>query len=213
MTTLSSTSCASFSELMGSQTLLPIIQADNVEQGVNIAKAMASSGLQLVEVVLRTTEALEVIKAIKLQVPGLLVGAGTVVNVTSLQQAIDAGADFIVTPAVSEKLLSHLAVCGIPVLPGVSNTADILMAREFGFTELKLFPAELSGGAAFLSAISAVFQGITFCPTGGVSAQNKEEYLSLNNVIAVGGSWVCRKEWVLNEDWPAITQACSQAIN
>ncbi len=210
MTTFSSTS---FSTLMGSQTLLPIIQADSVEQGVNIAKAMAASGLKLVEVVLRTAEVLDALMAIKQQVPELLVGAGTVVNTTSLQQAIDAGADFIVTPAVSEKLLSHLAVCGIPVLPGVSNTADILMAREFGFTELKLFPAELSGGAPFLSAISSVFQDITFCPTGGVSAENKDEYLSLNNVIAVGGTWVCRKDWVVNEDWQSITKACSEAVS
>ncbi|OUR88156.1 keto-deoxy-phosphogluconate aldolase [Gammaproteobacteria bacterium 42_54_T18] len=206
-------SSTSFSKLMGSQTLLPIIQADSVEQGVNIAKAMAASGLKLVEVVLRTAEALEALMAIKQQVPELLVGAGTVVNDTLLQQAIDAGADFIVTPAVSEKLLAALAVCGTPVLPGVSNTADILMAREFGFTELKLFPAELSGGAPFLSAISTVFQDISFCPTGGVTAQNKEEYLSLNNVIAIGGTWVCRKEWVVNEDWQAITDACTQAIN
>ncbi len=213
MTSFSSASLsdASFSQLMGSQTLLPIIQADSIEQGVNIAKAMAASGLKLVEVVLRTPEALAALIAIKEQVPGLLVGAGTIVNMTSLQQAIDAGADFIVTPAVSEKLLSHLAVCGLPVLPGVSNTADILMAREFGFTELKLFPAALSGGAPFLSAISSVFQDIKFCPTGGVSAQNKEDYLSLPNVIAVGGTWVCRKEWVVNEDWQAITDACIQA--
>jgi len=198
---------------MGSQTLLPIIQADSVEQGVNIAKAMAVSGLKLVEVVLRTKEALKVLTAIKQQVPQLLVGAGTVINVTSLQQAIDAGADFIVTPAVSEKLLSHLAVCSLPVLPGVSNTADILMAREFGFTELKLFPAVLSGGASFLSTISSIFPDIKFCPTGGVSSQNKTEFLSLDNVMAVGGTWVCRKEWVVNEEWQAITDACSKACN
>jgi len=118
-----------------------------------------------------------------------------------------------VTPAVSEKLLSHLAVCAIPVLPGVSNTADILMAREFGFTELKLFPASLSGGAPFLSAISSIFQDIKFCPTGGISLDNKAEYLSLSNVIAVGGTWVCRKDWVVNEEWQAITDACNEAIN
>ncbi len=198
---------------MGSQTLLPIIQADSVEQGVNIAKAMAASGLKLVEVVLRTNEALDVLTAIKQQVPELLVGAGTVVNRTTLQQAIDAGADFIVTPAVSEKLLSHLSDCSLPVLPGVSNTADILMAREFGFTELKLFPASLSGGAPFLSAISSIFQDIKFCPTGGISLDNKAEYLSLSNVIAVGGTWVCRKDWVVNEEWQAITDACNEAIN
>ena len=203
----------SFSSLMGSQTLLPIIQADTPEQGVNIAKAMAKSGLNLVEVVLRTEQSLAALSAIKAEVPELIVGAGTITNEAILKQAIEAGADFIVTPAVSEKLLGFLVDCGVPVLPGVSNTGDIIMAREFGFTELKLFPASLAGGAPFLSSISSVFQDIKFCPTGGVSEQNKGDYLSLNNVIAVGGTWVCRKDWVAEENWQAITEACAQAIH
>ncbi|MBU2881721.1 bifunctional 4-hydroxy-2-oxoglutarate aldolase/2-dehydro-3-deoxy-phosphogluconate aldolase [Psychrosphaera sp. B3R10] len=202
----------SFSTLMGEQTLLPIIQADSPTQGVNIAKAMASAGLKLVEVVLRTEQSLAALTAIKEQVPELIVGAGTITNETILKEAIDAGADFIVTPAVSAKLLEHLVTCGVPVLPGVSNTGDILMAREFGYTELKLFPASLSGGAPFLAAVGSVFQDITFCPTGGVTPQNKGEYLALNNVIAVGGTWVCRKEWVAEENWQAITDACKNAI-
>ena len=203
----------SFSSLMGTQTLLPIIQADTPEQGVNIAKAMAKSGLTLVEVVLRTEQSLAALSAIKAEVPELIVGAGTITNEAILKQAIDAGADFIVTPAVSEKLLGFLVDCGVPVLPGVSNTGEILLAREFGFTELKLFPASLSGGAPFLSSISSVFQDIKFCPTGGVSEQNKGDYLSLNNVMAVGGTWVCRKDWVAEENWQAITEACAKAIH
>jgi len=198
--------------LMAGQTLLPIIQAESVEQGVNIAKAMAAAGLKLVEVVLRTEQSLAALTAIKQQVPELIVGAGTVINETILQQAIEAGADFIVTPAVSDKLLGHLIKCGVPVLPGVSNTGEILLAIEYGYTELKLFPASLSGGAPFLAAISSIFQNIKFCPTGGVSAENKEDYLSLNNVMAVGGTWVCKKEWVVQENWQAITNACKDAI-
>lgn len=203
----------SFSSLMGTQTLLPIIQADTPEQGVNIAKAMAKSGLSLVEVVLRTEQSLAALSAIKAEVPELIVGAGTITNEAILKQAIEAGADFIVTPAVSEKLLGFLVDCGVPVLPGVSNTGEILMAREFGFTELKLFPASLAGGTPFLSSISSVFQDIKFCPTGGVSEQNKGDYLSLDNVIAVGGTWVCRKDWVAEENWQAITEACAKAIH
>lgn len=201
----------SFQSLMNGQTLLPIIQADTAEQGVNIAKAMAKSGLKLVEVVLRTEGSLAALTAIKQQVPELIVGAGTVIDEVILQNAIDAGADFIVTPAISEKLLGHLVKCGIPVVPGVSNTSDILLAIEHGFTELKLFPASLSGGAPFLKAVGSVFQGITFCPTGGVSQENKLEYLSLDNVIAVGGTWVCKREWIENENWQAITNACAEA--
>lgn len=201
-----------FSELMAGQTLLPIIQADTPEQGVHIAKAMAEAGLTLVEVVLRTEASIDALKAIKEQVPQLKVGAGTVINETILKQAHDAGSDFIVTPAVSPKLLSELVKCGVPVLPGVSNTGDILMALEYGFEEQKLFPASLAGGAPFVSAVSSVFRSVSFCPTGGVSEANKMDYLSLNNVFAVGGTWVAKKEWVAQGNWQAITDSCIEAL-
>ncbi len=203
----------SFSSLMGNQSLLPIIQADTPEQGVAIAKAMSEAGLKLIEVVLRTEASLEALSAIKAELPDLIVGAGTVTNETILQQAIEAGSDFIITPAVSERLLTNLADCGLPVLPGVSNTGEILMAREFGYQELKLFPAALSGGAKFLGAIASIFQDISFCPTGGVTAENKAEYFALNNVFAVGGTWVAKKEWVDSQNWQAITDACITGNN
>lgn len=201
-----------FSELMSGQTLLPIIQASSPEEGVNIARAMAASGLNLVEVVLRTDASIDALHAIKQEVPELIVGAGTVINSKILAQALSAGSDFIVTPAVSSALLSELTQCPVPVLPGVSNTGDILMTLEFGFKEQKLFPASLSGGAPFLSALSSVFREVSFCPTGGVSQNNKMDYLSLNNVFAVGGTWVAKKEWIEASDWQSITKACSEAI-
>lgn len=200
-----------FSELMSGQTLLPIIQADSPEQGVNIAKAMSKAGLKLVEVVLRTEASLEALSAIKTEVPSLIVGAGTVINEEILAAALEVGSDFIVTPAVSASLLDVLKSCQVPVLPGVSNTADILMTLEAGFTEQKLFPASLSGGAPFLRAVSSVFRSVTFCPTGGVNQSNKMDYLTLPNVFAVGGTWVAQKEWVNEGNWDAITQACLEA--
>lgn len=202
-----------FSELMSGQTLLPIIQATTPEQGVNIARAMADAGLGLVEVVLRTEASLAALMAIKKQVPELKVGAGTVINSTILNQALDAGSDFIVTPAVSEKLLSELVKIDVPVLPGVSNTGEILLASEFGFEEQKLFPAALAGGAKFLSALSSVFQSVSFCPTGGVNQLNRNDFLSLSNVFAVGGTWVSTSDWVETSNWSAITDACRQALH
>jgi 2-dehydro-3-deoxyphosphogluconate aldolase/(4S)-4-hydroxy-2-oxoglutarate aldolase len=201
----------SFSSLMGTQTLLPIIQADTAEEGLNIAKAMGAAGIKLVEVVLRTPASYDAITLIKKELPEMIVGAGTILDEEILLKALAAGSDFIITPATSAKLYNILANCPVPVVPGVSNAADILRAYENGYTEIKLFPASLCGGVAFLKAMSSVFQTIKFCPTGGVNAQNKAEFLALDNVIAVGGTWVADKKWVQSEDWAAITAACSEA--
>jgi len=201
----------SFSHLMGKQTLLPIIQANTVAQGVEIAKAMSAAGISLVEVVLRTEASLDVITAIKHELPNLKVGAGTVLDADILKKALSAGSDFIITPATSRQLLTELATCPVPVLPGVSNTADILLAREFGYTELKLFPAALSGGADFLSAMCSVFKDISFCPTGGINQSNQQEYLALSNVFAVGGTWIAKSHWVEQAQWAKITAACEAA--
>tara|TARA_R110001583_G_scaffold30706_4_gene105813 strand:- start:10065 stop:10688 length:624 start_codon:yes stop_codon:yes gene_type:complete len=201
----------SFSTLMGKQTLLPIIQADSVEQGLNIAKAMASAGINLVEVVLRTPVSLDIIKALKSELPELKVGAGTVFDAETLKKALDAGSDFIITPTISNKLLTELANCTVPVVPGVSNSADILLAIEFGYTELKLFPASLSGGTPFLKAMGSVFKGISFCPTGGINESNQQEYLALTNVFAVGGTWIAKSDWVESCQWSKITSACRAA--
>lgn len=203
----------SFSNLMGKQALLPIIQADTVEQGLNITKAMVNAGVGLIEVVLRTEASLDIIKVLKQELPDLKVGAGTVIDKDILEQAIDAGSDFIITPTISRELLAHLSECTVPVLPGVSNASDILLAREFGYKELKLFPASLSGGAPFLKAMGSIFKGISFCPTGGINESNQKDYLSLNNVFAVGGTWVAKPEWVADESWQKITNACDIAQN
>jgi len=200
-----------FSSLMEEQTLLPIIQADTVEQGVEIGKAMSIAGIGLVEVVLRTEASIDIIKTLKTEVPNLKVGAGTVVNEKAYNKAIDAGSDFIITPTSSTKLFETLAQSPVPVLPGVSDPASILLSVEFGYKELKLFPASLSGGSQFLFAMSSIFKDISFCPTGGITSANKHEYLNLSNVFAVGGTWVAKKEWVESKDWAKISAACLAA--
>ncbi len=200
-----------FSTLMGKQTLLPIIQADTIEQGLAIGKAMVAADIHLVEVVLRTEASIDIIKVLKKELPALKVGAGTVIDAGILNQALDAKSDFIITPTLSTSLLTQLANCPVPVLPGVSNAADILLARDFGYCQLKLFPASLSGGVAFLSAMSAVFRDITFCPTGGITQSNQQEYLDLANVFAVGGTWVAKPDWIKMGQWSKVTAACKAA--
>ncbi|QDO99902.1 bifunctional 4-hydroxy-2-oxoglutarate aldolase/2-dehydro-3-deoxy-phosphogluconate aldolase [Thalassotalea sp. PS06] len=200
-----------FSSMMGDQTILPIVQANTPEQGVEIAKAMQAANLKAVEVVLRTEQALATITAIKEQLPDLKVGAGTVLDEGMIDAVIKAGADFIVTPASTPKLLKALAESNIPALPGVASGSEVLMAREHGFSELKFFPAEQKGGAPFIKSISSVFAGISFCPTGGIHAGNKDDYLNLPNVFAVGGTWMAKPEWVANGEWQKITDACIEA--
>ncbi|MBE0352920.1 MULTISPECIES: bifunctional 4-hydroxy-2-oxoglutarate aldolase/2-dehydro-3-deoxy-phosphogluconate aldolase [Pseudoalteromonas] len=203
---------SAFSKLMAGQPILPIIQAHDPQQGVAVARAMQDAGINLVEVVLRTEQSLAAITAIKSALPNLIVGAGTITRSDTLNNAINAGADYIVTPAVSPRLLDALASCGKPCLPGVSNNADILLASEYGFTEHKLFPASLCGGIDFLHAVSSVFQEVRFCPTGGVNAQNFKDFLALDNVFAVGGTWVAKPDWVNTKDWQSITQACANVL-
>ncbi|MCM2680701.1 bifunctional 4-hydroxy-2-oxoglutarate aldolase/2-dehydro-3-deoxy-phosphogluconate aldolase [Echinimonas agarilytica] len=200
-----------FSELMAGQTLLPIIQADSVEQGILIAKAMANAELKVVEVVLRSESSLETLTAIKEELPELVVGAGTVLDKHILAEALLAKPDYIVTPCCTPDLLRALVDSNVVALPGVANCADIALARDAGFPELKLFPASLAGGIPFLKAVSSVFQDTSFCPTGGINADNKNDFLALPNVVAVGGTWVAKKEWVEAENWEAITQACCAA--
>ena len=197
-----------FSQIMGGQTLLPLIQASTIDDGLNIAAAMYKADIRLVEVVLRTKNSIDIIKAIKQKFPELLVGAGTVYSEKILDDAMQVNVDFIVTPAVSSNLLGLLAQTSLPVLPGVANNADIVLTLENGFEEMKLSPASLSGGTDYLSAISSIFSNVKFCPTGGLNESNWKSYLGLQNVFAVGGSWVSKQEWIDNKEWERITKAC-----
>lgn len=203
----------SFSELFGSQILLPIVQADSVEEGVEMAGAMVAAGLHLIEVVFRTEASIEALKAIKAEYPNLIVGAGTVTSKEKIIDATVAGADFIVTPAISKALLDDLSQCHLPVLPGVSTTADILLAQEYGYREVKLFPASLSGGAKFIATMSTIFPDICFCPTGGVNQDNRLDYLTLENCFAVGGSWIAPRTVIKERQWQKVTNACILANN
>jgi 2-dehydro-3-deoxyphosphogluconate aldolase / (4S)-4-hydroxy-2-oxoglutarate aldolase len=193
---------ADIDAIMALAPVIPVLVVDRVEDARPIAEALVEGGLPVLEVTLRTPAALDAIREMK-QVPGAIVGAGTVLDPGQLSAALEAGAQFIVSPGLTGRLGYAIAGVGVPYLPGISTTADIMRALDLGFTRLKFFPAEAAGGMPVLKALSAVFGDVRFCPTGGISQDNARAWLDLPAVACVGGSWlVPRGEAV---DRPAIT--------
>ncbi len=200
-----------FFEQLHQQRILPLIQSDSVADGLAIAQAMEQAGIQLVEIVLRTSASLQLLATLKREMPQLQVGAGTLLNSAMVVDALNAGADFLVTPATTAKLLETLCQTRLPCLPGVATPSEIALCREAGFLQQKLFPASTVGGVAFLNAVRPVFSDVTFCPTGGINAANFVEYAVLENVLAVGGSWLAPADAVHSKDWSRVTCACEDA--
>jgi 2-dehydro-3-deoxyphosphogluconate aldolase/(4S)-4-hydroxy-2-oxoglutarate aldolase len=172
--------------------VIPVLVIEDVASGVAIAEALVAGGLKVLEVTLRTTAALDVIRAMK-QVPGAVVGAGTVLNVRDLDAAIAAGAEFIVSPGLTEKLTHAALDREIPFLPGVANAGDIMRGLDLGLDRFKFFPAEAAGGLKALKALAAPFRNVRFCPTGGITLASAPEWLAEEAVLCVGGSWLVGK--------------------
>ena len=172
--------------------VIPVLVIDDVASGIAIAKALVAGGLRVLEVTLRSTAALEVIRAMK-DVPGAVVGAGTVLNIRDLDAAIAAGAEFIVAPGLTEKLTHAALDREIPYLPGVANAGDIMRGLDLGLDRFKFFPAEASGGLNALKALAAPFRNVRFCPTGGITLASAPEWLAEEAVLCVGGSWLVGK--------------------
>ena len=213
MTVLATISSSpALSSLIKGPALLPIIQADSAAQAVQIAKAMQQGGISAVEVVLRTAAALDGISAIRQQCPELLVGAGTVLSKTDADNCKNAGAQFLVSPASTPALLQAMIDSGLAMAPGVSTSSEVAMALEMGLTELKFFPAHLSGGTEMLKALSGIYQQVRFCPTGGIAQHNLADYLRLPNVFVVGGSWISPAALVKAGQWQQITELATAAV-
>jgi len=175
--------------ILAAAPVIPVLVIDRVEEAAPIARALVEGGLPVLEVTLRTPAALDSIRAMK-AVPGAIVGAGTVLNPAQYDEAAAAGAEFVVSPGLTERLGRHAAAGPVPLLPGVATAGEIMRAIELGFTRLKFFPATASGGLPALKAMSAVFGAVRFCPTGGITAATAPEWLALPCVACVGGSWL-----------------------
>ena len=205
---MTTSSAATFTALqvMQDAPVIPVIVLNDIAHAVPMARALVAGGVRMLEVTLRTPQALACIEAIARAVPEAVVGAGTVRSRADAQAAANAGARFAVSPGYTSAVGQACRDVGLALLPGVATGSEIMMAQEDGFTELKFFPAMQAGGPAMLKAWSGPFFDVRFCPTGGVSLQNAADFLALPNVVCVGGSWLVPADAMAAGDWARITQ-------
>lgn len=191
--------------------VIPVVTLDDPSRAVPLAQALVEAGLPVIEVTLRTPRALESIALIAREVPDAVVGAGTVVRPSQIEEVEDAGARFIVSPGTPERLAHAIAESRVPALPGCSTATEAILLAELGFPVLKFFPAGPSGGPAWLNAVRGPLRDVRFCPTGGVDAGNAAQYLALPNVACVGGSWVTPAAALEAGDFEAIGRLAREA--
>lgn len=191
--------------------IVPVLTIDTAEDGVELARALARGGLDLIEVTLRTPEAIAAIRRIRTEVPQVRVGAGTVLTPEQAHEALQAGARFLVSPGMTPRLIAAAQGWNVPFLPGAATASEAMALSDLGYPCLKFFPAGQIGGAAALKALAAPLAGISFCPTGGIDQSSAGEYLALPNVVAVGGSWVTPQSAVAAGRWREITALAETA--
>lgn len=198
-------------QVMGDAPVIPVIVLSDVAQAVPLARALVAGGIRMLEVTLRTPAALACIEAIAREVPEAVAGAGTVRSAADAKAAAAAGARFAVSPGYTHAVGEACHSLGLPLLPGVATGSEIMAAQEDGYTALKFFPALQAGGLAMLKAWQGPFGDVKFCPTGGVTPANAAEFLSLSNVVCVGGSWLTPADAVAQGDWARITRLARDA--
>lgn len=194
--------------------VIPVIVLDDAEDAVPLAEALLAGGLNIIEVTFRTAAAAESIERIANALPEMMVGAGTVVTPEQAQRAVDAGSKFGLAPGTDPETIAFFNEKGIPFIPGIMTPSDIQTAVKAGCTSLKFFPAGAAGGPKLLKAMAAPYAnlGVKFCPTGGVSLDNMNDYLSLPEVFAIGGSWLATRAQIQAKDWSAVTAQVKEAL-
>jgi 2-dehydro-3-deoxyphosphogluconate aldolase/(4S)-4-hydroxy-2-oxoglutarate aldolase len=200
------------STVLNASPVMPVMVIQDLENAVPLAKALVAGGIRVLEITLRTPVALDAIRAIAKEVPEAIVGAGTILNEQQLQAAADAGAVFAISPGLTAKLLTAAQKSSIALIPGISSLSELMLGMEYSLDHFKFFPAENAGGVPMLKAIAGPIPQVTFCPTGGISLKNYNEYLALPNVACCGGSWLAPADVVANKDWAKVTQLAQEAI-
>ncbi|MFG1359294.1 bifunctional 4-hydroxy-2-oxoglutarate aldolase/2-dehydro-3-deoxy-phosphogluconate aldolase [Xanthobacter pseudotagetidis] len=176
--------------LLAKAPVVPVVVIESLADAVPLARALVAGGLPLIEITLRTPVALEAVRAVAAEVEGAVAGAGTVIDRAQIEASLEAGARFLVSPGTTPSLADAFTQLDVPVMAGCATASEAMRLAEMGFEVLKFFPAEASGGAAFLKSIAGPLPHLRFCPTGGIGPANVADYLALPNVLAVGGSWV-----------------------
>ena len=197
--------------IMALAPVIPVLTVASVEDGLGQAKALVAGGLYAIEVTLRTPSAIAAIAAIARQIPGAVVGAGTIVSVAQIDEAVAAGARFLVSPGATAALAKAAAGSPVPFLPGCATASEAMALRELGFRALKLFPAEAVGGVKLLASLAAPLGDLRFCPTGGIDLAKAPDYLRLPNVACVGGSWMLPKDALARGDYAVVEKLAREA--
>jgi 2-dehydro-3-deoxyphosphogluconate aldolase/(4S)-4-hydroxy-2-oxoglutarate aldolase len=192
--------------------IVPVVKLEDAKDALPLAKALKDGGLPCAEVTFRTAAAEEAIRIMRDAYPDMLIGAGTVLTTQQVEQAIDAGAAFIVSPGLNPKTVSYCVERNIPIIPGCSSPSDIEAAIELGLETVKFFPAEAAGGLAMIKAMSAPYVNMKFMPTGGITAKNLLSYLDFNKIIACGGSWMVSDDLIKAGDFDKITALTKEAV-
>jgi 2-dehydro-3-deoxyphosphogluconate aldolase/(4S)-4-hydroxy-2-oxoglutarate aldolase len=200
-----------FEALLGPTRVVPVITIRDAASAVPLAEALVAGGLQVLEITLRTEAGLESISRIAAEVPGAVVGAGTVITTQQLLDARNAGAQFIVSPGCTEALAVAASEAGGAFLPGAATASEVLRLLELGIQTMKFFPAETSGGVAALKALGGPFPQVRFCPTGGIDLARSASYLALANVVCIGGSWMVPTDLIEDGQWSTITALAAEA--
>lgn len=197
-------------DIMRMAPVIPVLTIEDPADAIPLAETLVAAGLPVLEVTLRTEQALEVIRRMG-RVEGAVVGAGTVLNAADVAQAVDAGAGFLVSPGLTEGLVRAAREVATPLLPGVATAGEIMRGLDLGLYHFKFFPAETSGGAAAVKAFAGPLPHVAFCPTGGIRAKTAPDYLCLPNVLCVGGTWIAPPDLLAAKDWDRIGELAGQA--
>jgi len=199
-------------DVLNAGPVVPVIVIKKIEQAVPLAQALLKGGIKVLEVTLRSEAAIDAIRLLRREVPEAIVGAGTVAAREDLEAVTAAGAVFAISPGLTPTLLDAANQGPIALIPGISTASELMVGMERGYTAFKFFPAEAAGGIPMLKSIGGPFPQITFCPTGGVSSENYNDYLALANVACVGGSWIVPSREIEMENWNAITKLAEKAV-